>query len=114
VHPAVCFSNGEHRPGKCMLLLVHKRQYPPRNKFAVFCPDFFVLLRAPCFVSSLPPYKKYEKIGWVEVGDHRTATGGESKNQLHKIITEERRTVIRDYLAPHGKLNESARSKSPR
>ena len=113
-HPAVCFSNGEHRPGNFMLL-IHKRQYPPGNEFAVFCPDFFVLSRAPCFISPLPPYKKYEEIGWIEVGDHRTAKGDECEKQLHKITKVEREyTVSRDYLAPHGKLNESARSKSPR
>jgi hypothetical protein len=53
------------------ILLINIRKYSPRDKSAIFSPDFFVFLRAPCFISPLPPYEENKKIYWVEIWNHR-------------------------------------------
>jgi hypothetical protein len=52
------------------MLLINIRKYSPRDKSAIFSPDFFVFLRAPCFISPLPPNEKNKQIYWVEIWNH--------------------------------------------
>lgn len=110
-------SSVHHMVNECReWLSINIRQYSPRDKSAVFCPDLPIFLGTASFISSFSPYKQNKKINWIEVWNWRTAKWVSLKmeNSFYNKLVWTFLKELGNYLIPQGKLKDSASNKSPR